>query len=96
MGTFGEDTVRKIANLARLELTESEVATFSYQLDKVLSYIEKLEKLDVSHVDPLINPLDQPLKLRADEKKEGIGAQHILESAPEQLHDNYKVPVIIS
>lgn len=96
MSEFGAETVRKIANLARLELTESEIQTFSNQLGKVLSYIEKLEKLDVSQVKPLTNPLDRPLKLRSDEQRQGTEAQHILESAPEQLYENYKVPVIIS
>ncbi|MGK5086310.1 Asp-tRNA(Asn)/Glu-tRNA(Gln) amidotransferase subunit GatC [Bdellovibrionota bacterium FG-2] len=58
---------RSVANLARLELSEEEVATFSDQLTQVLGYIDQLQSVPESSLgEPLYHPIDLPTLLRED------------------------------
>lgn len=92
---IGEETILKLADLARVELTPQEIAKFAGQLDGILKYIEKLNVLDTSNLEPLTSPFEQPMFHRPDEVHPSPGAAVILESAPEQIYDNYKVPPVI-
>ena len=92
---FGEETVRKVAELARLRLNDQEVAKFTEQLGNVLGYIEKLAQLDTSKVEPLTHPLELATPMRADEAVASPGAETILSAAPEHLHDSFKVPQVL-
>lgn len=96
MSEFGEDTVRKVAALARLQLTEQEVAKFAIQLGNVLGYVDKLNTLDTSKIEPLSNPLEISTPLRPDERRPSPGAEVMMESAPESLYESYKVPQVMS
>lgn len=96
MGTkFSEDTVKKVADLARLQLSAEEVTKFTHQVGEILKYIEKLNTLDTSNVEPLSHALDLTAVLRADEARPSIGAEAITASAPESLYENYKVPQVM-
>lgn len=93
---FSQDTVRKMAELARLQLTEQEVETFTAQVGKVLTYIDKLGELDTTNVEPLTHALELITPTRAaDEARPSPGSAAMLASAPEQLHDSYKVPQVL-
>lgn len=93
---FGEDSVRKLAELARLDVTNEEVQRFASQISNVLSYIEKLNALDTTNVEPLVNPETiTEMKLREDAVISGPGADAMLASAPEQIYENFKVPQVI-
>lgn len=93
---FSSETVMKVAHLARLELTAEETAKFSSQLTKILDYVEKLNSLDTSKVEPMTQVHDVETPLREDETRPSPGAAAILDSAPEQVFDNYKVPQVIA
>jgi aspartyl-tRNA(Asn)/glutamyl-tRNA(Gln) amidotransferase subunit C len=95
MSKFGSETVRKTADLARLNLTDEEVAKFADQLGGILGYIEKLSKLDTTNVEPLTHPLSLATPLREDEVHPSPGPAVMLDVAPEQLYENYKVPQVI-
>lgn len=93
---FSEDTVRKVAELARIQLTQDEVSKFSSQVGKVLGYIEKLNELNTENVEPLTHALELATPTRAtDEARPSPGADVMLASAPEKLHDGFKVPQVI-
>lgn len=92
---FTEDDVRKIANLARLELTDAEVTKFANQLGDVLGYIQKLNEIDTHGVEPMTTPHAFDTPLRNDEVVESPGAAAMLQNAPEQMYENYKVPQVI-
>ncbi len=92
---FGPETVRKTADLARLNLTDDEVTKFTEQLGSILGYIEKLSEVNTNGVEPLTHPLSLVTPLREDEVIASPGSHAMLDVAPEQLYENYKVPQVI-
>ncbi len=94
-----EALTRQVANLARLELTDQEVRTFTSQLSEILAYVGQLQKLDVSNVEPLTHPFDVRAPLREDVvkpfKTNSDGTPKTLDPAPEALDNRFKVPPII-
>lgn len=94
-----EALTRKIANLARLELTDTEVGALTSHMDKILGYVESLQKVDVSAVAPLTQPFEVPTPLREDviivPLKDQEGKPKVLASAPDVLNDGFKVPPIL-
>ncbi len=95
---FTENDVKKVAHLARLELTPEEIKKFSNQLSQIIHYIEKLNEVNTSGIEPMTQALQMPTPLREDElrKDNPYSAELMLASAPEQVFDNFKVPQVIA
>ena len=91
------EQVRKVALLARLELTAEEEEQFTTQLGSILEYFEQLSELDVTNVQPTTRAIDVSNVTRPDETLQSHAErQAILSSAPEQEGDFFKVPQILS
>lgn len=90
-----EMDIRYVAHLARLQLSEAEMATISAQLKDVLAYVEKLNELDVSNVEPTAHATPLSNVWRADEVRPSIDPERILKNAPEQSRDLFIVPKIL-
>ena len=93
-----EKDVRYVAELAHLELTEEEVRKFLPQLDSILEYVNKLNELDTSQVEPMaqvtFGGLENP-SLRQDEPCRTFSRDEALANAPEQDAGLFKVPSVI-
>lgn len=87
--------VRYTAQLARLTLSDEEIATFQGQLSQVLSYVEKLRQVDVTDVEPTAHATPVFNVLRADEPREGFTTIEALANAPRQANDLFIVPKVI-
>lgn len=85
-------TVEKIARLARVALSDHEKEAMIQDLDRILSFIETLQVIDVSGQKE-----DAPLpsELRRDEVLEGGQAAEILKNAPEKEHGMFAVPKVV-
>ena len=83
-----------MANLARLGLTDDEIAKMGTQLDAILDSIEKIQLLDLSGVPPTANPLDLSNVLRPDEPRPEFSQEQALSPAPERVDDLFAVPRI--
>ncbi len=96
-----EDLTRKVAQLAKLELSQSEVEIFTPQLKEILNWIEQLQEVNVKGVEPLtsITKSDSPTPMRNDVVKPAHrnldGAPKILECAPDVFENGFKVPPIL-
>ena len=90
-----EARVRKVAKLSRLELTEAEVAEFTGQLSAILAYVEKMNELDTTGVEPLAHCLPIRNVLREDIVKESLGTEKTLANAPQRDEEFFKVPKIL-
>ncbi len=90
------EQVRKVALLARLELTPEEEEQFTTQLGSILGYIEQLNELDVSDVLPTTRAIDVSNVTRADDLQPYPDREAILNSAPEQEGEFFKVPKILN
>jgi aspartyl-tRNA(Asn)/glutamyl-tRNA(Gln) amidotransferase subunit C len=93
------EQVRKVAHLARLELTPEEEEMFTTQLSSILEYFEQLSELDTDNVPPTARAIDVSNVTRADTLQPYTDREDILESAPERettmSGDFFKVPQIM-
>ena len=88
-------TVKKIASLSRISLSESETAEFAGQLGKIVNYMDKLEKLDTSGVSPASHAVEISNVFRGDEPAESLPPEKSLMNAPDRHGNYFKVPGII-
>ncbi|MBR8837968.1 MAG: Asp-tRNA(Asn)/Glu-tRNA(Gln) amidotransferase subunit GatC [Stigonema ocellatum SAG 48.90 = DSM 106950] len=90
------EQVRKVALLARLELTPQEEEKFTTQLGSILDYFQQLSELDVSDVPPTTRAIDVSNVTRVDDLQPYPDREAILQSAPQQEGDFFKVPKILN
>ena len=90
-----KDQVENIAKLSRIRLTELEREMFVHQLNNILSYIEKLNKLDTENVAPMAYTSDISNVFREDKLKPSIPLQDVLINAPATKSGFFKVPKVI-
>ena len=89
------EQVRKVAKLARLDLTEAEIEEFTGQLGAILEYVEKMNELDTAAVEPLAHCLPIHNAFRADEVHASLGTEQTLANAPQRDGPFFKVPKIL-
>jgi aspartyl-tRNA(Asn)/glutamyl-tRNA(Gln) amidotransferase subunit C len=87
--------VEHIATLARLEFTDEEKATFTHQLNSILAYVEQLNKLDTTSVEPLAHVIELEDAYREDVVKPGATQEDALKNAPAKTDKFFKVPKVI-
>jgi len=92
---ISEETVRKVAKLARLEIAEEAVSTYTAQLASVLGYIERLRALDLEDVEPMAHPLDVANRTDPDEPGPMLETQALMKMAPEAAPPFVKVPKVL-
>lgn len=89
------DLVKKVAHLARLAVTEEEVATFSRELGDILEYIEQLNQVDTEGIDPLAHPLAITDITRVDQPHQSLDPEQALSNAPAREGQFFKVPAVL-
>jgi aspartyl-tRNA(Asn)/glutamyl-tRNA(Gln) amidotransferase subunit C len=93
-----EGDVRYVADLANLSLNEDEIGRMVHDLDEIVTYIEKLNELDTTGVEPMAQVLvdaDEPAALRADVERPTLPNQLALANAPAAGAGCFKVPKVI-
>ena len=88
-------TVRHIARLARLEMSDAEVEATVPELNNILGWVEQLAEVNTDGVEPLTAVIDQKLRLRDDVVTEGNIRDEILANAPDAQHGFFAVPKVI-
>lgn len=86
------DEVAKVASLARLSLSDDELATFTEQLGVVLDTAAQLEALDLDNVPPMAQPYPLANVLRADEVAPSLDRDEVLAQAPAAEDGRFRVP----
>lgn len=89
------EAVKKIAHLARLNLSESDMALYTPQLSGILDLIEQMNQVDTSKIEPLAHPLDISQRLRADTVSESDLRTKFQGIAPQVEAGFYLVPKVI-
>ena len=87
--------VERLAELARIALSEEERARFGAELDRVVEMMAELRLADVEGVEPLAHPFDAALRLREDTVTESNQADTFLEQAPESQGGYFLVPRVL-
>lgn len=89
------EEVRKVAKLARLELSEADLSTMAQQLTGILSYMDQLKELNTDGVEPMAHPLPVQNVFRADELRPSLPVDEALRNAPARSGDFFAVPAIL-
>lgn len=87
--------VLHVARLARLTFSEAEVERFTEQLSAILTYMEKLDELDTTGVEPTSHVLPIANVFKPDEVHPSWKRDHIMAGGPSIEHGHYKVPKIV-
>ncbi len=89
------EQVEYVAKLARLAVSEEEKALFSRQLSSILTYVETLNRVDASQVEPTSHVIPMHNVLREDEVKASLPRESALANAPDSDQGCFRVPKII-
>ena len=94
-----ESDVAKIAALAHLELTDEELRALAPQVAAIVAYVEQLNELDTSAVEPSIGGLTPEGKrtdsAREDEARPSLGQELALDQAPDPASGHFRVPKVL-
>jgi aspartyl-tRNA(Asn)/glutamyl-tRNA(Gln) amidotransferase subunit C len=92
MAGISKDEVLHVARLARLELTDDEVAKFQGQLSAILEAVSKVSELDLSDVPPTAHPLEIQNAWAEDTPHECLSHDETFANAPDRDGDYFRVP----
>ena len=95
MNRITEDQVKKVAELARLKLDNNQVKHHAKQIEKILDYINQLEKVDTNGVPSTTRAIEVINVLRSDANNKFEDRDELLNLAPARENDFFKVPKII-
>ncbi len=87
--------VAYVARLARLYLSEDEQKTFQKQLEQIVEYVRKIDRLDLEKVEPASHSQQINNVFREDEVFPGLDRDTVIANAPEEISGQFKVPRIV-
>ena len=96
MTRISSDEVKKVAQLARLELNENEIQNHAKQLEKILDYIKQLEKIDTENIACTTRAIEVVNVMRKEEQKDYENSEELLDLATLREDKFFKVPKIIN
>jgi len=89
------DTVRRIAQLARIAVAEDEIEHLREELNAILAFVEELSEVNVDGVEPMTSVMPMQMKKRADVVTDGGIADEILKNAPAVEDHFFAVPKVV-
>ncbi len=95
MRRISKEQVKKVAELARIELNEEEIGNHAEQLEKILDYINQLEKINTDDVPCTMRAIEVVNVLRKDINEKFLDNEKIMDLAPSREDNFFKVPKII-
>jgi len=89
------DTVKRVAKLARIAVSDEKAAKMQGELNTILGFVEQLNEVDVSGVEPMTSVVDVAMKKRVDVVNDGGKADDIIANAPASEDNFFMVPKVI-
>lgn len=93
--TISKEEVARVAHLARLEIGESDLQRFAGQLTDILQYMDILNEVDTSSVEPLYSPGEHDTPYREDEVRGENSREEVLRNAPDSDGEYFIVPKVV-
>tara|TARA_B100001093_G_scaffold381068_1_gene366570 strand:+ start:579 stop:866 length:288 start_codon:yes stop_codon:yes gene_type:complete len=90
-----KDKIKNISKLARISVDEKKIDDLARDLSSIFKFIEQLNELNTEKVKPLSSILNEPLRVRKDEIKEGKIREKILENSPQKNEEFFVVPKVM-
>ncbi len=88
-------TVRRIAHLARIAVTDEEVPHLAEEINAILSFVEELNAIDVTGVEPMTSVIPMKMKMRDDVVTDHAGADVVVANAPVSEDHFFMVPKVV-
>ena len=95
MSEISNKDVEKVARLAKIEVDAAQAADLADKMKKIVDFAEKLNEVDITDVEPLINVNNQQLRMAKDEVTDGDIAERVLSNAPDEKYQYFAVPKVI-
>lgn len=92
---LSHEEVRAIADLARLEISEEEVALYAEQISAILAYFTRLQEVDTSEVDAIASVLPLSNVMRPDVPRTPLDPEQVIANAPQSQDDQFKVAPVL-
>lgn len=92
---LSEADVRHVALLSRLQLSDAEIKEYTQQLGKILDYVQMLNELDTTQVQPMLTASASGNVFRPDEPRPGLPRELVFQSAPAHDDEYFRVPPVI-
>jgi aspartyl-tRNA(Asn)/glutamyl-tRNA(Gln) amidotransferase subunit C len=89
------DTVRRVAHLARIAVAEGEVGNLRGELNAILAFVEQLAEVEIEGIEPMTSVAPMTLKMRKDEVTDGGVPDAIIANAPAHEHHFFLVPKVV-
>ncbi|MCD8497730.1 MAG: Asp-tRNA(Asn)/Glu-tRNA(Gln) amidotransferase subunit GatC [Alphaproteobacteria bacterium] len=93
--SIDKDTVRKVANLARIEVSEALLEKTTAKMASTLTWVEQLNEVDTDNIEPQSSVMDLPPHWREDVVTDGGIQEKILANAPEATQGYFVVPKVV-
>jgi len=93
--SLSREDVEKVSLLARLRLSDDELATMTTQLNSIVEYVEQLQQLDTDEVEPMAHAVEMYNVFADDEVRESLSREAALANAPKQDGEGYLVPAVL-
>jgi aspartyl-tRNA(Asn)/glutamyl-tRNA(Gln) amidotransferase subunit C len=89
------ETIEHVAQLARLNLTEAEIVKLTSEMENIISYVDKLNELDTSNIQPTAHVMPLKNVFREDVAKESYDREKLLANAPSKENGCVQVPKVV-
>ena len=93
--SIDKDKIKHVSKLARISVDEKKIDALTKDLSSIFNFIEQLNELNTSKVDPLSSILNEPLRSRKDEIDDGKIRDKILKNSPNKNEEFFVVPKVI-
>ncbi len=93
--SIDKDTARKVAHLARIEVSEDQLEPLAAELSGILAFMEQLSEVDVEGVEPMTSVTPMDLKQRKDAVNDGEIQDKVLANAPDAREGFFAVPKVV-
>ena len=93
--SLDQKQIKHIATLARIRVADSELPGLVNELNGIMTWIEQLNEVDVTGVEPMAGVLGRDMPRRADVINDGGDPQKVLKNAPESAHGFFVVPKVV-
>ena len=95
MTKISPSDVRKVAQLARLQLPEDQIETYTEQLEEILSYVDQLQEIDTENIAPTTRAVEVVNAMREDLVEVNCSREDLLNQSPHREGDFFRVPKIL-
>ena len=93
--SIDNSTVKKVAKLARLKVDAKEEQNLKNELNNILEWVDKLQKVDTENIDPMLSVSNEPMPMREDMVTSKLNNKQILSNAPEKKAGFFVVPKVV-